>query len=198
MMVLRWWLGILSLISALTLLCSPLLYEPSLALPLDAAIVMAILLLVAGYWLVLRPFILKKPKRDVVELPIPYSWALKSALADGFFAFSVCSVALNISYMITHNMELHAEYDLMHLRAILMLASAFWEDVLCRVGNQTILWLVTVSVMDGLVGLLFGLLLSPLRKIPRSRIPVMVLFFILAILYWLFLVEREKVALFFT
>jgi len=196
MMLLRWWLGILSLVSAVTLLCTPLLYEPSLTLPLDAAIILAILLLIAGYWLVLRPFILKKPKRAVVELPISYSWALKSSLADSFFAFSFCAMLLNLIYMSTHHMELHVEYDMMHLKAILFVSNTFWEDVLCRLGNQTIIWLVTVSMIDGCVGLVFGLILSPVRKIARSRVPVMILFFVMAILYWLTLIEWDKVTRF--
>jgi hypothetical protein len=175
------------------LLSSPLIYPESFwILPLDSAIVAALLMLGAAYWLILRPFVVPRERKPPLSRHSPFYKLALQSMGDGFLAFSVLSFLLNLMYMLTHHMDMHVDYDLWHLVIIIRVANVFWEGVLSRLGDQTILWLLTVAVFDGCIGMLTGLIISPLQRLPRARIPVFALLMILAVTGWLIVVEWEQ------
>lgn len=96
-------------------------------------------------------------------------------VVDGFLVFSVASFLFNLFLVLFRRYDFDPTFDVLHFIPTLLITNTAWEALISRSGGSLILLFSSVVVFDGLIGGLAGMILSPLRFIPRTRIAILVL-----------------------
>jgi hypothetical protein len=183
----RIWLGLILFACAITLLCEPLIYsDEGSRLFIDWPIVFAVFLLLVAYVLLFSRTgrRIQRGMQNGQKADSPFIKKLGCSLRDGFLVFSLGAFVLNMSYLLFHGYELHPAYELFHLKIVLTVARPLWDGIICRSANSSVLWLATVVVFDGFLGMLVALVLSPLRLLQRSRVMLIIIEILLLCGLW--------------
>ena len=113
-----------------------------------------------------------------------------SSIADGFVVFSGASFVLNLYLVVFKGCDFDPPPDLIHFIPV-GIANDVCEGLVSGSYSSAALFFAAVVVFDGVVGALAGIVLSPLRLIPGSRIATVVLQLLLfcgfehAVIKWL-------------
>ena len=96
------------------------------------------------------------------------------SMGDGFLVFSIASFLFNLFLVLFRRYDFSPTFDVIHFIPTLI-TNTVWEGLISRSGGSLILFFSSVVMFDGVVGALAGMVMSPLRLIPRSRIGIVVL-----------------------
>ena len=179
--IFRWWfaanLAVSGLAWAVLAIIHPIDVRPFWLLRRAIAVVLGTGILSAAYFLAIR-FQSRDKAICQVQPTTEFNNRFLVRVADGFLVFSIASFFFNLCLVVFRGYDLSPTFDFIHLIPTL-LANGVWEALIHRSGGSLVIFFSSVVVFDGVIGGLVGIIFSPLRFIPKTRIGVLVLHFLL-------------------
>jgi hypothetical protein len=172
MTICRWWIALNLVASGLTWIVLAIIFpvdvRPLWLLRRAVAVPLGAGMLACAYLLAIR----RRPTATTVlhpdETPRSKSKLVVSVL-DGFLVFSITSFLFNLFLVLFRRYDFDPTFDVLHLIPIFLITNTVWEALISRSGGSLILLYSSVVLFDGMIGALAGLVISPLRLLPRSR-----------------------------
>ena len=179
--ILRWWLAAnlaaSGLAWAILAIVFPLDVRPFWLLRRAIAVILGVGMLSSAYFLAIR--FRSRSKAVLGAQPMGFKKEFLVCVVDGFLVFSIASFLFNLFLVLFRGHDFDPTLDVLHFIPTLLVTNTVWEALISRSGDSLIMLFSSVVVFDGLVGGLAGIILSPLRIIPRTRIGVLALHFVL-------------------
>jgi len=178
----RWWLGAILAASGLAWVILavwfPLDVRPFWLLRRAIAVILGGGMLVSAYLLAIR-FPSRNKAVSGAPAPAGFKKTFLVCVVDGFLVFSIGSFLFNLFLVLFRRYDFDPTFDVVHMIPTVLVTNTAWEALIHRSGGSLILLFSSVVVFDGLVGGLAGTILSPLRVIPRTRVGVLILHFLI-------------------
>ena len=176
--ILRWWLALILAVSGLAwvvlAVVVPVHMRPFWLLRRVIGGILGAGMLSLAYFLAVKCRS-KRPTVPQPDMSPGFKKKFLDCVVDGFLVFSVASFLFNLFLVLFRRYDFDPTFDVLHFIPTLLITNTAWEALISWSGGSLILLFSSVVVFDGLIGGLAGMILSPLRFIPRTRIAILVL-----------------------
>ncbi|MBN2577586.1 MAG: hypothetical protein JXB10_01160 [Pirellulales bacterium] len=178
----RWWIALILLTNGLAWIVFAMIFPASTQalwlLRRAVAIVLGAGMVGCAYLLVSR---IRSSRKTVLHPNEAFNFKRNPVVSilDGFLAFSIASFVFNLFLVSFRRYDFDPTFDVLHFIPTLLITNTVWEALISRSGGSLILHYSSVVLFDGMIGALTGLITSPLRLLPKSRLASVLLMLIL-------------------